>query len=193
MIKRCPVCRSIFEVAESRLKHGRGVTCSRACQYKANRSKLAKPVACACIGCGQMFMSSPSKLAAKRGAGKYCTRTCRDKHWRGPLNPNWVDGAKVNVRGPNWQAIRRAIVARDGCCQHCGSTEKLHVHHIVPFRLFASHEQANEPDNLITLCQHCHRPEDARYKWVKLDESAGIIRMNTGGYGYELAKQRGML
>jgi len=38
-----------------------------------------------------------------------------------------------------------------------GSKRPLHVHHIKPFRSFASIETANQLQNLITLCPACHR------------------------------------
>jgi len=55
--------------------------------------------------------------------------------------------------GPNWSYISQDIRARDGFkCRHCGSTENLHVHHIVP----RGQGGRNHPDNLITLCFNCH-------------------------------------
>src|SRR5690625_1415247 len=73
---------------------------------------------------------------------------------------NWSNDA--NDYGPDWPRLRRQIVARDGeRCQVCNTHRSagvvLHVHHKVPFRAFASAAQANQPDNLITLCPSCHR------------------------------------
>ncbi|HEX7588898.1 MAG TPA: DEAD/DEAH box helicase [Anaerolineae bacterium] len=66
-----------------------------------------------------------------------------------------------NDYGPNWQTIRDRVRARDGYrCQSCGTAENgkaHHVHHKTPFRAFASREQANQLDNLVTLCPNCHR------------------------------------
>jgi DEAD/DEAH box helicase domain-containing protein len=66
-----------------------------------------------------------------------------------------------NDYGSRWQAIRDQIRARDGYrCQSCGASEdgrQHHVHHKIPFRAFASRDQANAPDNLVTLCPNCHR------------------------------------
>jgi hypothetical protein len=54
---------------------------------------------------------------------------------------------------PNWNEIRQEVLARDGYrCGNCGSTSKLHVHHIVPLSLGGS----NELGNLRTLCKICH-------------------------------------
>jgi len=79
--------------------------------------------------------------------------------------------------GPDWPAQRDRARARDGYrCQNCGLPEggralstsqgsalgasqgqAHHVHHKVPFRAFASYQQANQLDNLVTLCPRCHR------------------------------------
>ncbi len=66
-----------------------------------------------------------------------------------------------NDYGPNWPTQRDRTRARDGyCCQICGAAESgrsHHVHHKTPFRLFSSAAQANQLENLITLCPNCHR------------------------------------
>ncbi len=66
-----------------------------------------------------------------------------------------------NDYGPDWDAIRNRVRARDKYrCQGCGAPEDgrpHHVHHKIPFRAFASREQANQLENLATLCPDCHR------------------------------------
>ncbi len=66
-----------------------------------------------------------------------------------------------NDYGPIWPQIRQIVRQRDGyACQVCGIKENLvehHVHHKVPFKRFDSIEKANVLDNLVTLCQNCHR------------------------------------
>jgi DEAD/DEAH box helicase domain-containing protein len=45
-------------------------------------------------------------------------------------------------------------------CQVCNRKEENqahHVHHKIPFRQFSSIEEANQIDNLVTLCPACHR------------------------------------
>ncbi|MCX6032243.1 MAG: DEAD/DEAH box helicase [Chloroflexi bacterium] len=85
-----------------------------------------------------------------------------------------------NDYGPNWPAQRNAARARDGCrCQNCGAAEpdsqRQHdVHHRVPFRAFVAApslrpglgpqeawQAANRLENLVTLCQACHRRAEA--------------------------------
>ncbi len=69
--------------------------------------------------------------------------------------------AAPNQYGPGWDTLRERVRKRDGYrCQVCGLPEigRAHdVHHKIPFRAFLSVEQANQMQNLITLCPTCHR------------------------------------
>lgn len=66
-----------------------------------------------------------------------------------------------NDYGKDWPALSNAIRQRDRfLCQHCGVAETEgahHVHHLVPLRKFPTLEEANRPENLVTLCSRCHR------------------------------------
>lgn len=79
--------------------------------------------------------------------------------------------------GPSWPQAREAARVRDGViCRQCGAPERAgrahDVHHLKPFRAFGyvigenrNDRQANDLDNLITLCPSCHqRAESARGK-----------------------------
>ncbi len=78
-----------------------------------------------------------------------------------------------NNYGPNWQEQRKQVLARDGYqCRTCGSEARpgngLHVHHLRPFREYGyvpgqneAYIQANDLENLITLCPSCHRRAEA--------------------------------
>jgi DEAD/DEAH box helicase domain-containing protein len=85
-----------------------------------------------------------------------------------------------NEYGPNWNRVRNQVRARDQfTCQVCGLVEQgqaHHVHHKRPFRTFQSFIEANQLDNLITLCPACHQRAEAS------------IRMRSGlfGLGYVL-------
>jgi 5-methylcytosine-specific restriction endonuclease McrA len=116
-----------------------------------------------CQGCGARFTRPPSRQA--RGAGKFCTRECRDRNRVGALHPQFK-GRPCHHRGPNWFAQRRKAKARDGgICQHCGA-KGVDVHHIRPFRFFDDFRPANELSNLVTLCKPCHRKADAAVQAV---------------------------
>lgn len=77
---------------------------------------------------------------------------------------------RPNDYGPNWQQQRQLALARDRHqCRTCGAAETLlHVHHIRPFRDYnyipgqnENYRQANQLDNLVTLCPACHRRAEA--------------------------------
>lgn len=188
MITRdCEHCGGEFQVHPSRVKHGRGKHCSPKCQYEARRNAPKNLVEFVCVGCGASFNRNPSWLTRK-GAGKFCNRLCRDQHWKGDITPNWQSGNGVYKRGPHWYSTRRRILKRDGnACTVCGSTEKPHVHHKIPFRMFDNPDDANTDDNLITLCPVHHRREDAKWKWLKFDN--GILNLTSGGYAWQLFKE----
>jgi len=71
----------------------------------------------------------------------------------------WSNDA--NDYGANWAQQKKAARERDQfTCQICGRLEegRVHdVHHKTPFRSFVSFRQANQLENLITLCPSCHR------------------------------------
>lgn len=85
------------------------------------------------------------------------------------LNQNIVEELEVqglwkntpNKYGPNWPTQRDLARKRDLYrCQSCGisETDKAHhVHHKIPFRNFITYQEANQLNNLITLCPVCHK------------------------------------
>ena len=67
---------------------------------------------------------------------------------------NWA------LRRREWQAVRHAVLERDGWqCQHCGERGRLEVHHV---QRVADHpERAFDPSNCLTLCRGCHTQQTA--------------------------------
>lgn len=90
----------------------------------------------------------------------FCGRDCYAR-WlseeRGP------EAAPRNAYGLYWQSARKQTLERDEfTCQRCGVTEEelgesLHVHHILPVKIFNEPHKAHTLDNLISLCSSCHR------------------------------------
>lgn len=62
---QCPVCENSFLVSHSKIRHGRGVFCSRACFSKSRR----KTVTSVCRMCGR-------ELEKSRANSLYCSRSC---------------------------------------------------------------------------------------------------------------------
>ncbi len=73
-----------------------------------------------------------------------------------------------NDYGPDWPKIRERVRVRDGFkCQVCGApeTDRQHdVHHKIPFKAFASREEANRLENLVALCPACHHKAEANVR-----------------------------
>ena len=80
---------------------------------------------------------------------------------KGAGNNNWKDGAarKSKLVRCTWQyrLWSKAIKQRDGKCLRCGSTHKLHAHHIE--RFIKNPEKRFDFSNGMTLCKTCHHEE----------------------------------
>lgn len=53
-----------------------------------------------------------------------------------------------------WRKVRGEFIQLQPCCQMCGGTKELNVHHIYPWHLFP--HLRYHLHNLLTLCRHCH-------------------------------------
>jgi 5-methylcytosine-specific restriction endonuclease McrA len=61
---------------------------------------------------------------------------------------------RLRLNPASYRKLRNEVLERDGWrCQNCGSSDRLHVHHI------HSRGQLGDDvgDNLITMCAGCHR------------------------------------
>lgn len=52
----------------------------------------------------------------------------------------------------------RLVKQRDGECKNCGVKEKLHAHHIIPWKI--NKEKRFDVNNGLTLCRSCHKKVD---------------------------------
>ena len=84
--------------------------------------------------------------------------------------------------GKSWDEVRSLVYRRDGFrCRACGrakgegNVRKLNAHHILLLRV----SQTNDPRNLVTLCDECHR--EVENKAIRLLKSGGhrteVVRM----------------
>lgn len=75
----------------------------------------------------------------------------------------WTDQAGVEQRTPQlspgvrprfskYRRLRAYLLLRDRVCVACGTTDRLHIDHVVPRHQGGSHH----PDNLQLLCITCH-------------------------------------
>lgn len=129
---------------------------------------------------GRQNCSAECAFSAKGKITQKRMRETRDQ-WVGPNNPMWKGACLLknkSYRGPDWVRIAEAARHRDGHkCAHCGMTaeqhmdrwsQKLEVHHKVPFHEFTDHVAANKMSNLVTLCKVCHMTADRAIKQRQL-------------------------
>jgi hypothetical protein len=66
----------------------------------------------------------------------------------------------------NWDEIRKKVYRRDGWrCQNCEARNiKLYAHHLIPL----SEGGSNELENLITLCEECHKDMHFHMRYGKI-------------------------
>jgi 5-methylcytosine-specific restriction endonuclease McrA len=91
----------------------------------------------------------------------------KGRHWdietRNQISKTLLDGrdpAPSNY-GKDWKMQRTTRLQIDNfMCQQCATTEKLEVHHWEPYRF----SYDNGLDNLVTLCETCHREIHETYK-----------------------------
>lgn len=116
------------------------------------------------------------QIAEKLGCSSRTVRVWCEKHdieiydrseaLSGKRHPNWKGG--FVPYGPGWTKQKRtAVRKRDGFkCQSCGMSNeeckeeygmKLHVHHIIPAREVDDPQKRNHIENLVSLCQGCHK------------------------------------
>lgn len=172
---QCKECRKSFKVNKYDYENGRKY-CSRKCVSSARGRQMqgennpsykgGKVESDPCRWCGETRMVKPS--ASER---PFCGRKCYDKwqseYRKGTMveedNPMWQENPSREYRyGRNWNGQRRKALDRDNHeCQLCKSVKNLEVHHKKPIATFDRskakwYKEANDTNNLITLCRSCH-------------------------------------
>jgi 5-methylcytosine-specific restriction endonuclease McrA len=139
----CLVCGRIKSTYQNPSKSYK--YCSKEC-YNKFKGKDSRILICKYCGKEKVI----KKVDSDRGHYKeYCSQACR----------NAVLG-KINNqrRGGAWQVRRLQALERDkNTCRLCNNATAIHVHHIIPFRDFESGKEANKLNNIISLCDKCHK------------------------------------
>lgn len=158
----CEVCEESYEVIPSRSEGSR--FCSLDCRREGTAKDLeVEYVEAECEWCDQVNEVQPHKEITFR----FCYRDCRgnweSKNRVGENHPLY-NGGEYHQFGDNYEKNRQKVLDRDEVCQVCGgdgSVYDLHVHHIVPRRLFERWdkpvEDSNKASNLVTLCNRHHK------------------------------------
>ena len=110
--------------------------------------------------------------------GKIQKRGNQSPHWQGGITPE----RQSFYASPEWKAAVREVYGRDKkICRRCGISQcaaakqghKMHVHHVVGFRV--KHLRC-ELSNLVLLCKGCH---------LFVHSKANAMRQFRGGKLYE--------
>jgi 5-methylcytosine-specific restriction endonuclease McrA len=95
-----------------------------------------------CEICGTIFQRKRFQSGRLEGLGvflrrRFCSLSCANSQSKG-------GGSRTRSHVRARQHLKQ-------CCERCGSTQKLHVHHA------DENWKNNEQNNLQTLCESCHR------------------------------------
>ena len=130
-IKECEHCKREFKAYRINKRF-----CTESCAAKKrnlNKPKLDLPLR-RCIVCNQKFKP-------KKHLHVICSHLCRRKYRDGHINLN-LDYREYLFEKNNFT------------CLECGKrTNELHIHHIIPLYLNGK----DELDNLMVLCENCHK------------------------------------
>lgn len=153
--RNCVICGYTMIVPKS-LKSI--TTCCEYCRNVKITLKKSKGKYTLCRVCDKPIWSQPKKNH------QFCSKKCKDLGTSiFTYKRNIIRGNYKKYYGDNWLSQRERARKRDNyTCQRCGITEKeygkeLSVHHIKPFILFESYEEANKLENLLSVCEPCHR------------------------------------
>jgi len=143
-IKMAPPCRQCGKpISRAHLK--RNIYCSHACYAAASR-RVDRTYTCQVCG---KISTTISGFAAKRR--KYCSPECA-----GIARRSDVQQLNELIRhSPLLDIWARKVQERDGgVCQDCGTTERLHSHHIET--VFSLLQRILDVSNGVTVCLDCH-------------------------------------
>lgn len=116
-----------------------------------------------CTECGRSYTRPEYEADSSRFCSSSCHAEWMRENQNGDSAPNWRGGICEDPRqSSDWPATRKKVLRRDSYeCMRCsrdvgsksGPKATAHVHHICPVSAGGS----NELENLITLCQSCHK------------------------------------
>lgn len=164
VIKTCEYCKKEYKIPISRKNKSK--FCSQPCRAKAYAKIINKTnrMTVQCLNCNKNITRKVSSIREHN----FCSIECMGEYYSktnmfsGENSGTW-NGGKKTYRGSNWLSQRRKARKRDNyTCQICGITEdeygkELSVHHIIPFICFDDYREANKLENLICVCEPCHR------------------------------------
>jgi endogenous inhibitor of DNA gyrase (YacG/DUF329 family) len=140
-------------------------------EYSNISEKLTTYISTECFTCGIDLTVTKTEYSDRVFCSDECISNFQSNRMSGSSNPRYVDGnSSGKVYNSTWRNIRDKVIDRDGGrCIVCNSNTNLHVHHIIPVRIFDRENDAHYMQNAVTVCASCHR--DIEYGNVDIPES----------------------
>ena len=138
----CAQCGRLFPTTNYAIRTTKVHCCSRRCRW------LYCGIQRTCKFCGRQFRALKTQvkgITRSNCSAHFCSRECYHRWLSKP--------GRVSGRGSQWRRARQMALARAPFCGRCGTTKRLDVHHVVPFRMTHDNRQVN----LIPLCKKCHK------------------------------------
>lgn len=169
LLVNCSYCGKEIKIMPSRLKYTKSgkLYCNKSCKAKSEVRK--KSIIVKCSYCEKEIVKSPGQLYknGKKIENFFCSRkhfgmylrqfTGVDAlHWKGGYNK--TERTRIRSR-IFWKELRTQVLeAFDYKCKNCETQAKLHIHHIIPYRLGGK----DIFENLIPLCPKCHSKQTVK-------------------------------
>lgn len=106
-----------------------------------------------CTVCGKDVLATPYRIEHTQNI--FCSRECYREYFHnyveGEKNAHWK-GGHSRYRA-DFERVKRKYFSKKQFCALCGTTKRINIHHIIPYRL----TQDNSIDNLIPLCASHHK------------------------------------
>lgn len=142
-----------------RTKRKHSYLCSKECKVKYLKNNLRTAT---CTECGIEFTRSASHI--RTSGNVFCSRSCNNRYF---AYKNYGEDSKY---GKEWYHTRKEVIQFYGSkCQKCDAeTDKIAVHHTVPYKYIETKSQINNFEILIPLCYECHSDVHTKNdKWFK--------------------------
>ena len=105
------------------------------------------------------------ETAVRRGILSFCDSEC---FYNYSLKLKRKRATKARSKTDIPQSVRKQVLDRDKRCRSCGTTQNLHLHHVIYRGQKKGLLEGNHsPNNLLTLCLECHslvHSNKARYQ-----------------------------
>lgn len=135
----CDNCGITFKRYKGNISGKFNNYCSKQCMLEHKKADVLKRT---CKYCGKEFEVYRSVIEKSNASGNYCCRECYNEDMT-------LDKERVYT---GFAKSKRENFSKKQFCAICGTTKKIHIHHIMPNRI--THDQSKE--NLIPLCATCH-------------------------------------